>query len=598
MNAYMLDDFVGIFSSVILIVAIALAVVCVILYRNRKRMEDEERETAYERSLRDTVLDTVSEIVIFVDADSRIEWINKSGADFLARPRNRLIRASLLRMQSIEEFAMMKDRIAQTVSKDKIFSETVELQRGSKLVPHQVQIRRYARDGREVFLVVAKDIQEQLAEVSYQKEQKEKISELESLGKIGCWELTNESKKVTWSRGLYSILEYEVNAVKPNLDFMYQMILPEDQNSGNRAFVAAFQDQKPVDQMLRLRTHAGEERKIMLRIRHTFDRHNNLLSTTGFMQDVTEVVSLENSLNYERNLSKAILDHSDILVFVTDSEDKIVLVNSCLTELTGKSETELVGQPAKDYFGSVSTEGINRFSRKHYFTGISDLPTSQFGSRSIRWSLSRFTTTDQRELTICIGLDLTQSELSRRRLKYKAENVPETQLPNIEKFEGEVSRYFIKNRYRSDRSMALISILLYGAADVSHSAGREAAVKYVATQAARLKRCLGSGVLLAHDGGDRFYIFLPNRTEDEARQTAEAVLKVLSEKVTIRGRRISPDVRIGITRYPGKTDTLSQFVRSAETAVLEAVESGEHIVVYSGRKTKGQEAEKPDSEEV
>ena len=126
-------------------------------------MEDEERETAYERSLRDTVLDTVSEIVIFVDADSRIEWINKSGADFLARPRNRLIGASLLRMQSIEEFAMMKDRIAQTVSKDKIFSETVELQRGSKLVPHQVQIRRYARDGREVFLVVAKDIQEQLA---------------------------------------------------------------------------------------------------------------------------------------------------------------------------------------------------------------------------------------------------------------------------------------------------------------------------------------------------------------------------------------------------------------------------------------------------
>ncbi|MGI6108677.1 MAG: PAS domain S-box protein [Eubacteriaceae bacterium] len=367
MDAYMLDSFIGIFTTVVLIIAVALAVVVVILFKNRQQLEEKEKERDNDRHIRDMMLDSVSEFVMVFDQKLDILWINEPGAAFLMKPSEKIIGSNLHRIPVIFEKEGLEKNLREALKKRRIYTDTLDLIQGASRIPHHVTIQRYLSGDREVFLFTASNIRKEIEEDSFRKGQREKITEIESLGKLGYWELSNESRQVTWSRGLYTILGYDLNSIRPNLDFMYRMVLPEDQNASNRAFVAAFQDQKPVDQMLRIRNNQGEELRIILRIRHSFDRENNLVSTMGFMQDITEVISLENSLSYERNLSKAILDHSDILVFVTDSSGAIVLVNSYLQKLVGLDEKELIGKQAEDYFGGVTRESMNRFLKNALF---------------------------------------------------------------------------------------------------------------------------------------------------------------------------------------------------------------------------------------
>lgn len=578
-DPYLLDTYMQIFMTALTVLAILLALFCWYLYLNRKNMALKEEQAENQQKLREEILDSVDELVIVIDPEEmRVYWANEACKDFLMMPRDKILGMEISRISMLEQNPKVREAIRTCSGKDEEFDGIIELERGKSRIAHNVRIFSCSMEGVNLIVFTAKNIADRVREIESMRDSGEKIREIEKLGKLGYWEMMNESRKLTWSRGLYEILGYDVNEIRPNLDFLYQMILPEEQTTINRAFVSAFQNQQAVDQILKIKNHKGEMMTVMLRVRHSFDRKNNLVSTLGYMQDISELSRLESDLDYQTQLSMSILDHADILLFAVDEDNNVILVNSFLQKLIGKNEEEIVGQPADDFLLRIIEGNQNRFSKTHYFEGVIEMSDTAYGNRFIRWSLSRFTTLEGKELTICLGIDMTQSELTRKRLSFKAEHEEITGFYNRQTFNLELTKFMLKSRHRSERKVGLIEIIMGGEGIADHAITHDARTAALQAQAARIRDITQGRFLVDFSGTDTFRILVPNRDSEELQALVEELVGALSRPIELEDRSLIPSPHAGCVYLTGKLHKITTFTDMAEETAMQAFREDRPIV--------------------
>lgn len=574
-NPYLLDNYIEIFMSVMIVVAVLLVFFVIYLYQSRRESSYMEDKADAQRRIREKVIDEMEEVVLFIDPDElKLIWGNIPAQYLIGIPVKQMRGRAISRISQIESSPELSQAVRACANEGKNFQGYVKINKGRLSLAYHVKVERETTPYGSVVVLIAKNVEEQEKEADQKRETGQKIKEIEKLGKLGYWEMMNEGHTMSWSRGLYDILGYEVNAIRPNLDFLYKMVLPADQGKINTAFVQAFQNQQAVDEIIRFQNHVGEQMNILLRIRHTFDRKNNLVSTLGFMQNVTELSNLQQSLDYQTSLSKSIIDHSELLLFVINGKDEVVMVNTYLLSLIGREEEDVVGKPADEIFLDVVKANQNRFSKTHYFEGILEMPKTRYGNRFVRWSISKFTPADGEDLTICLGIDMTQSELARKRLSYQAEHDEATGLFVRKPFELEVSKYLIKNRHKEGIRTAVLTIFLSGSPFEGHAETyslRKRAVRY---QARRLRRSLGEHILLDYDGANTFRAFLPNRGAKEVEGIAQATAQVMNEPVTVDGKTFIPHVTVGAYLSEDEGADVARLCSESERAAMEALADG------------------------
>lgn len=570
-DPYLLDTYMQIFMTALTVLAILLALFCWYLYLNRKNMALKEEQAENQQKLREEILDSVDELVMVIDPEEmRVYWANDACKDFMMMPRDKILGMEISRISMLEQNPKVREAIRNCGSSDEGFDGIVELERGKSRVAHNVRIFSCSMEGVNLIVFTAKNIADRVREIESMRDSGEKIREIEKLGKLGYWEMMNESRKLAWSRGLYEILGYDVNEIRPNLDFLYQMILPEEQTTINRAFVSAFQNQQAVDQILKMKNHRGEMMTVMLRVRHSFDPKNNLISTLGYMQDISELSRLESDLDYQTQLSMSILDHADILLFAVDEDNNVILVNSFLQKLIGKSEEEIVGHPADDYLVRIIEGNQNRFSKTHYFEGVIEMPDTAYGNRFIRWSLSRFTTMEGKELTICLGIDMTQSELTRMRLSFKAEHEEITSFYSRQTFNLELTKFMLKSRHRTERKVGLIEIILGGEGIADHTISYVERNEALQMQAARIREITQGRFLVDFSGTDTFRILVPNRDAGELQSLLDELIGAMSEPIELEDRSLLPKPHAGCVYLTGRLHKIATFTDMAEAAAMQA----------------------------
>ncbi|MEG0379371.1 MAG: PAS domain S-box protein, partial [Eubacterium sp.] len=393
------------------------------------------------------------------------------------------------------------------------------------VVPFDVEMHRFSYGEKNYYAIVAIDRKRLQERERYIEEQSNRLMEIEHIASLGYWVLNQQTKEVTWSRELYEILGYEINTIKPNMDVVFSIVHPADQERVTKAFLGAIQNQQAVDIHHRIISIKNEVLDVIVRIRHRFSEKNEHLSTIGIVQNITEQKEMQKQLNYQSHFSKAIVDDSDVLVLITDEQDRIVDVNPYIETITGKSSQELVGVAAETIFGKFQ-----------YMPGKKSRSIVDKDGR-IRWiywnsrTLSYF---DGRNVIVGVGLDVSEGVEYRQKFEYLAYHEPVTGMSSRLKLSEVLERYF----------------------------GSQIGDQLIQQVCGELYNKVGHYGLLARYSDDTLIMFLPNRNAQEKIESiCEEILKILNTACEIEGKSLMLGGQIGIAKYPDDAESKDELMR-------------------------------------
>jgi diguanylate cyclase (GGDEF)-like protein len=115
--------------------------------------------------------------------------------------------------------------------------------------------------------------------------------------------------------------------------------------------------------------------------------------------------------------------------------------------------------------------------------------------------------------------------------------------------------------------------------DVNDQFGHAIGDRVLAEVAARLRAAIRAGDLLVRYGGEEFLVLLPGADAIQAAEIAERMrLKMESDPIATDGAAIEVRISVGVAELRRGSDTGSQLVRRADTALYAAKGRGRNLV--------------------
>lgn len=126
-----------------------------------------------------------------------------------------------------------------------------------------------------------------------------------------------------------------------------------------------------------------------------------------------------------------------------------------------------------------------------------------------------------------------------------------------------------------DEQVALLYLDLDGFKLVNDTYGHQVGDQLLAAVAGRLRDVVRAGDTVARLGGDEFAIIqVLEGSPNAATKLARRLLNTVSTPFEVAGHHVAIGVSIGVALYPGHGDTPDRLLRSADTALYRAKESG------------------------
>jgi diguanylate cyclase (GGDEF)-like protein len=143
----------------------------------------------------------------------------------------------------------------------------------------------------------------------------------------------------------------------------------------------------------------------------------------------------------------------------------------------------------------------------------------------------------------------------------------------------EALEHALAHAVRFDQPAAFLMVGIDQLGMINTAYGFEAGDAALVEIAHRLDRCLRGSDIIGRPGGDRFGILLSNTPLEDAKATAERILRTLrAARIEIDGERISISASIGIVEFPVQSKTSFDVMAKAESAMLKAKALGRDCV--------------------
>ena len=320
---------------------------------------------------------------------------------------------------------------------------------------------------------------------------------------------------------------------------------------------------------------------------HT-DTEDRLLHHRALVFDLTE-----SRAQKVKQLVSAAAFESLSGMFVTDSKQVILQVNSAFTELTGYSAQEAIGQTPrllssgrhdKVFFqamwatlkahGNWHGEIWNRRKSGDIYVGWMSISAVQDAAGAVTHYVSSF-------------IDTTASKSAQDQIAHMAYHDALTQLPNRRLLQDRLTQALATAK-RSGLYGALLFIDLDNFKKINDTCGHEVGDLVLVEMAHRLRNAVREGDSVARLGGDEFAILLEGldaeRMESVARagQLAEKILQVLAQPYQFTKFRFHCTASIGIDLY-SHTETAPDLLQHADLAMYQSKKAGRNTLRFFDR---------------
>lgn len=311
---------------------------------------------------------------------------------------------------------------------------------------------------------------------------------------------------------------------------------------------------------------------------HLIGRKNDADNWLGTASDFRNYSGVVEGLSKGLSFSEHIVSEVNCLVVVIDSEGKIVRFNRMCEEMTGYSESEMLGKNAHDLFMPENEHESARSNISDFFNGapafnIMRPVRSLVGIRQIFWrnKIIDSGSGKQEKFLLCAGMDVTEELKAKERLFEIANTDFLTGLPNRYSIQGTLSNLLFENL---QASFGLIYLDLDNFKLINDSFGHVFGEEILKIVAKSLSNILPGKCTISRLGGDEFLIIVQSADLDEVQDLAKNILEKLELPIIYNESEIFNTCSIGIAMYPAHGTTSEELMRNADTAMYVAKDSG------------------------
>ncbi|MDB5102076.1 MAG: domain S-box [Cyanobacteria bacterium RYN_339] len=188
------------------------------------------------------------------------------------------------------------------------------------------------------------------------------LAEAEALARLGSWEWTLHTNRLTWSDQFYRVLGLVPRAVEPSFEGLIERSHPEDRARVREAIALASRG-RPFDFEHRVVTPDGDLRMLHCRGEAVLDAQGQPVKLVGTAQDVTEMARAREALRQseEREHQIEIMRRSDALKdqLMNTLSHELRTPISVISGFTNIIQEELAGPltaEQRDYLGQIQGE--------------------------------------------------------------------------------------------------------------------------------------------------------------------------------------------------------------------------------------------------
>ncbi len=179
-----------------------------------------------------------------------------------------------------------------------------------------------------------------------------------------------------------------------------------------------------------------------------------------------------------------------------------------------------------------------------------------------------------------VGKNITEQVRAQERIERLATVDPLTQLANRQSFDERAQR-LLTGAYADGRQCALLFIDLDNFRLLNNGYGHRVGDRVLSMVASRMRAVVGEPNLLGRRGGDELVVLLTDVPRPEAAvETAQKLIKSISEPERVLGMEVSVTPSIGIAFFPADGVDLDSLLNAADAAMYQAKEAGRKTYAF------------------
>ncbi|GGB89346.1 GGDEF domain-containing protein [Marinobacterium zhoushanense] len=299
------------------------------------------------------------------------------------------------------------------------------------------------------------------------------------------------------------------------------------------------------------------------------DETGKLIGILGIGRDITRRKQRETEI---RVLTQAV-EQSPVAVVLADPSRRVTFVNRAFERISGYPSEEVVGRA----FELVDLELNEAELVAEIWHSISAGEPWQGELRSRRkggeqyWEHAYLSPVlgGSGEVSHYLALkeDISLRKRQEERLQYQAHYDPLTALPNRVLIMDRLQQ-LIRDARRNNEYVAVMFLDLDDFKKINDSMGHDVGDQALVQAASRLVDSVREGDSVGRLGGDEFIVLAGHFSQKESVQVVAAnILESFWDTFDLGGREIMLTASIGIAIYPFDGDSLSELLKSADTAM-------------------------------
>lgn len=409
------------------------------------------------------------------------------------------------------------------------------------------------------------------------------LESAEQLARLGTWTIDLRTDAMQISVHLSNILGMPAELGRNGtFSDLLLLIHPDDRAKMEQSRMESVRTHEPLTLVYR---HWHIRAKRWITVKSTGRIVLNDGGTPIEMHGVTGDISEQKESQERLRLSASVFQYSRSMIVISNAAHEVVQVNRAFSEIYGYSAASIVGAK-QDFQNIVFPDGI---SEETIWGLVDELGLWQGEAvghnnhgRQIPMMLNIIAVRNDAgiiEHYITIGDDITEQKIAEETNRRFAFYDTLTDLPNRVLLRDRVNQA-ISNAKREGVECALLFLDLDNFKHVNDSLGHFVGDSLLKETAARIQAALRASDSVGRLGGDEFLVLLPHGGMHAAELVANKIVRAVQQPCLVEGNSLTVSVSIGISLYPNDANNFDDLMRTADTAMYRAKDSGRNGYLF------------------